>query len=133
MSLIDELSKAHAALESRRDMGTALHAFTVLEAAAGVMESGAPREEFAAWVYAGQAASEGLSALRPVATSPYEVPVVTEDADDPFSLAESMAGLGSLLREVLVDVAHDNDDLDARLAALSAARCGTQIQTLLGE
>lgn len=133
MSLINHLSTAHAELESRRDVDSALRAFAVLREAAWAMEEVAPREEFPAWVYAGQAASEGVSALVPVATTPFTSPEVGEEIGEGSAVAESMAALGALLREVMADAAHENEDPDARLASLVAARCGTQIQTLLGE
>ncbi|MBB2747335.1 UNVERIFIED_ORG: hypothetical protein FHR35_007214 [Microbispora rosea subsp. rosea] len=43
-----------------------------------------------------------------------------------------MAALSGLLREVMAERALDLKAPDARLAALTASRCGTRIQLVLG-
>lgn len=140
MSLIDQLSAAHAELESRRDVNAALHAFLVASKAAKVMESAGPPEQFTTWVLAGDAAFEGASALGPVSASPYEmsgadeeVGAAIDEVSERSTVTKSVAALGALLREVLVDAAHQLDDPDIRLAALTASRHGTRLQFLLDE
>ncbi|MEU7890854.1 hypothetical protein AB0B54_35600 [Microbispora bryophytorum] len=132
MSLIDELSKAHAELEAWRDVDTALHAFLVASEAARAMEGASAPEEFPAWVSAGSAAFEGASALRSVPATAYDMPLVFKDADDRSAVTEATAALGGLLREVMAERALDLKTPDARLAALTASRCGTRIQLFLG-
>lgn len=138
MSLIDQLSTAHAELESRRDINAALHAFLVASKAAKVMESASLPEQFTTWVLAGDAAFEGASALWPVSTSPYQMPRADEEvgeaideANDRATMAKSVAALGALLREVLIDAAHQNNEADILLTALAASRYGTRLQVLL--